>query len=63
MHKVQGIVPNESLNAEMIRQQVLYGREHNIDLHFVDGVRECNIMTLTEMCLCRKYEFTSQVSY
>lgn len=63
MHKVQWIVPNESLNAEMIRQQVLYGREHNIDLHFVDGVTECNIMPLTEKCLCRKYEFTSQVSY
>lgn len=47
----------------MIRQQVLYGREHNIDLHFVDGVTECNIMLLTEMCLCRKYEFTSQFPY
>lgn len=35
----------------VIRQQVLYGGEHSIDLHFVDGVTECNIMPLTEMCL------------
>lgn len=51
MHKVQWKVPYESLNAEVIRQQVLYGGEHSIDLHFVDGVTECNIMPLTEMCL------------
>lgn len=51
MHKVQWKVPYESLNAEVIRQQVLYGVEHSIDLHFVDGVTECNIMPLTEMCL------------
>lgn len=58
MHKVQWKVPNESLNAEVIRQQVLYGGEHNIDLHFVDGVTECNIMPLTEMCLCKKLHYS-----
>lgn len=58
MHKVQWKVPYESLNAEVIRQQVLYGGEHNIDLHFVDGVTECNIMPLTEMCLCKKLHYS-----
>lgn len=43
---MQRIVPNESLNAEMIRQQVLYGREHNID----DGVTNV-ILCSGEKCV------------
>lgn len=62
MHKVQWKVPYESLNAEVIRQQVLYGGEHSIDLHFVDGVTECNIMPLKK-CVYGMQKITLQLPY